>query len=355
MFWPSQDSLDSVDNPEFDDCTKNVNDVMLPPGHCNDNYSPNSHECVDMDFSHQTKDIPEKIVLDKRLTGKEGDSPNENMAVVTRENELKDQNCENMYNSIPACISSFLKAKSDVLQPCSGDMEMITVSEDYMPCSMGNENCNHKPCCHHEEVEVNTSETAPIGDVKIASSQMKENKNMGGLVDGILQNVCNINNQDSSAVTVAKETEKTRDPCSYESIETELLKSSLSTAFQMMNSELTHQVSSGWISNPPISKLNVRFTPFTEFQLSLFSPMAENPEYRLKLLKSSKEAKSAIFNILGEDPRSVYRRQNCCDQLYYFAVDVIHVTCWFDEDVAEVVRIKPVSHVPHCNLSQAKD
>ncbi|KAL5007711.1 hypothetical protein ScPMuIL_016517 [Solemya velum] len=105
-----------------------------------------------------------------------------------------------------------------------------------------------------------------------------------------------------------------------------------------------------WIENPPISRLCVRLTTTAEGQLSAFSDSCDDPQYRLRHLSGAREAREAITNILQEDPRSTYRRSHCPDALYYFAIDSIHVTCWFDADVAEVVRVQPVSHVNQCQL-----
>ncbi|XP_040818970.1 tRNA (adenine(37)-N6)-methyltransferase isoform X3 [Ochotona curzoniae] len=59
-----------------------------------------------------------------------------------------------------------------------------------------------------------------------------------------------------------------------------------------------------------------------------------------KYFRSAKEAKCAIEAVLAADPRSVYRRQLCQDRLFFFTVDVAHVTCWFGEDFVEVLRVK---------------
>ncbi|CAL1290994.1 unnamed protein product [Larinioides sclopetarius] len=53
------------------------------------------------------------------------------------------------------------------------------------------------------------------------------------------------------------------------------------------------------------------------------------------------EAKEAITDVLKNDPRSVYRRTKCSDRLYYFFINHLHITCWFDESIAEVLRVKP--------------
>ena len=104
-----------------------------------------------------------------------------------------------------------------------------------------------------------------------------------------------------------------------------------------------------WICNPNVKQLHVRFTPYAEKQLEVFSETCEEEVFRLQFLKSKSQAKEAIVSILREDPRSTYRRKNCVDSLYYFTVDSLHVTCWFDEEIVEVVRIKPAALVEHCS------
>ncbi|OWF43109.1 tRNA (adenine(37)-N6)-methyltransferase-like [Mizuhopecten yessoensis] len=107
-----------------------------------------------------------------------------------------------------------------------------------------------------------------------------------------------------------------------------------------------------WVNKPPIDKLTVRFTLTAEQQLTNFSKSTDDLDHRLEFLESCEEARSAICQILTEDPRSVYRRRNCSDSLYFFAVDKVHVTCWFDEHMVEVVRIKPVSQVKHLQTNK---
>lgn len=63
--------------------------------------------------------------------------------------------------------------------------------------------------------------------------------------------------------------------------------------------------------------------------------------HRLEFLGDSVELKTAISSILAEDPRSAYRRQKCASLLYYFTVDAAHITSWFEEDMAEVLRVRP--------------
>ena len=59
-------------------------------------------------------------------------------------------------------------------------------------------------------------------------------------------------------------------------------------------------------------------------------------------LKSRNCLKQAIMDVLQEDPRSNYRRDKCTDKLYFFTVDNVKVTCWFDEDLAEVLKISQI-------------
>lgn len=65
--------------------------------------------------------------------------------------------------------------------------------------------------------------------------------------------------------------------------------------------------------------------------------------YCLGFLNQWSEAARAIECILMEDPRSTYRRKSCNDRLYYFTVDTMHITCWFDPDdqTVEVLKVRP--------------
>ncbi|XP_077988537.1 tRNA (adenine(37)-N6)-methyltransferase-like [Glandiceps talaboti] len=105
-----------------------------------------------------------------------------------------------------------------------------------------------------------------------------------------------------------------------------------------------------WILKPPCQTLSVRFTPHAEEELMKFHSKTKRltddshpQDYTLGFLNDWQEAKKAIGDILQADPRSTYRRKHCQDNLYYFTVDHVHVTCWFTNDMAEVIRIQPVS------------
>uniref|UniRef100_A0A3B3U501 tRNA methyltransferase O n=1 Tax=Poecilia latipinna TaxID=48699 RepID=A0A3B3U501_9TELE len=94
-----------------------------------------------------------------------------------------------------------------------------------------------------------------------------------------------------------------------------------------------------WIREPPVSSLDVRFTPQAQKQLEAFLP-CDRP--RFKFLRSPEEAGAAIRAVLSADPRSVYRRTRCRDRLFFFSLDTVDVTCWFGQGFAEVLEIRPV-------------
>ena len=74
-----------------------------------------------------------------------------------------------------------------------------------------------------------------------------------------------------------------------------------------------------------------------------FFLLADASQPSFKYFHSAEEAKRAIEAVLSADPRSVYRRKLCEDRLFFFTVDTAHVTCWFGDGFAEVVRIKLAS------------
>ncbi|XP_004645289.2 tRNA (adenine(37)-N6)-methyltransferase isoform X2 [Octodon degus] len=101
-----------------------------------------------------------------------------------------------------------------------------------------------------------------------------------------------------------------------------------------------------WVREAPTAPLQVRFTPHAEVDLrQLSSADAGQPSFRY--FQSAEEAKCAIEAVLSADPRSVYRRKLCQDRLFYFTVDIAHITCWFDDGFAEVLKIKLASEPVH--------
>ncbi|KAF7667577.1 hypothetical protein LDENG_00055390 [Lucifuga dentata] len=111
--------------------------------------------------------------------------------------------------------------------------------------------------------------------------------------------------------------------------------------------EEAYSIIAGWITEPPVASLEVRFTPHAEKELSEFLPAqysgpSESERPRFKFLRSTEEAAAAIRGVLSADPRSVYRRTRCSDKLFFFTLDVADITCWFGQGFAEVLRVRPV-------------
>lgn len=100
-----------------------------------------------------------------------------------------------------------------------------------------------------------------------------------------------------------------------------------------------------WIEEA--TTLAVDFTPRAREQLSRFHghkshPVSEAPcSWCLQHFEDSHAAARALECLLKADPRSIHRKDNCSDRLYYCVLDNIHVTAWFDEGRAEVLKLKP--------------
>ncbi|KAL1023782.1 hypothetical protein UPYG_G00046040 [Umbra pygmaea] len=104
----------------------------------------------------------------------------------------------------------------------------------------------------------------------------------------------------------------------------------------------------GWIREPPVASLEVRFTPHAERDLSNFlgpitAELPESNQPRFQFLRGPKEAAAAIRGVLSADPRSVYRRSRCRDRLFFFTLDTADITCWFGQGFAEVLQVRPVA------------
>ncbi|KAM3864806.1 tRNA (adenine(37)-N6)-methyltransferase [Diretmus argenteus] len=104
-----------------------------------------------------------------------------------------------------------------------------------------------------------------------------------------------------------------------------------------------------WIREPPVTSLEVRFTPHAERELAEFLPShssappgSDRP--RFKFLRGPEEAAAAIRGVLSADPRSVYRRTRCGDRLFFFTLDTADITCWFGQGFAEVLQVRPLEH-----------
>nr|XP_033772403.1 tRNA (adenine(37)-N6)-methyltransferase isoform X2 [Geotrypetes seraphini]XP_033772412.1 tRNA (adenine(37)-N6)-methyltransferase isoform X2 [Geotrypetes seraphini] len=98
-----------------------------------------------------------------------------------------------------------------------------------------------------------------------------------------------------------------------------------------------------WIKNSSVATLQVRFTPHSEMEINQFKAAGSADAAKsFRYCRSPEEMKHVIITILAADPRSVYRRKQCQDRLFYFTVDTAHITCWFSEGFAEVLQVKPL-------------
>lgn len=114
--------------------------------------------------------------------------------------------------------------------------------------------------------------------------------------------------------------------------------------------ETSSSVPSNWVNGSVVSDISVDFTPRSLKQLAQFHPKSFHQNtssspcaYCFRMFESDQEGKDAIVSLLQADPRSVYRRTKCVDRLYFFTIDAIHITAWFDieTNLVEVVRVKP--------------
>ncbi|XP_010951220.2 tRNA (adenine(37)-N6)-methyltransferase isoform X1 [Camelus bactrianus] len=108
-----------------------------------------------------------------------------------------------------------------------------------------------------------------------------------------------------------------------------------------------HSAVPAWVREAPVASLEVRFTPHAEMDLGRLSSGIGQASF--KYFRSAEEARRAIEAVLSADPRSVYRRKLCQDRLFYFTVDIAHITCWFGDGFAEVLRIKAASEAVQMN------
>ncbi len=129
---------------------------------------------------------------------------------------------------------------------------------------------------------------------------------------------------------------------SSQNIETEETKHSV-------NNDKEPVVPNGWVDGSVVSDVTVEFSPKSLEQLRRFHKSDETNlcSHCLKHFSGFDDSKDAITNLLKADPRSVYRRNKCVDRLYYFTIDSLHITSWFDieTNVVEVLKIKPFNSV----------
>jgi tRNA-Thr(GGU) m(6)t(6)A37 methyltransferase TsaA len=76
----------------------------------------------------------------------------------------------------------------------------------------------------------------------------------------------------------------------------------------------------------------------------------EAPRDTQPLLATPEQFLSVLGGVLAGDPRSIYRKDQCSDRLYFVELDGLHITAWFDQtsqgEHAEVLRIRPYSQSP---------
>lgn len=95
-----------------------------------------------------------------------------------------------------------------------------------------------------------------------------------------------------------------------------------------------------WISRPKTAALSV---VFNESSLRQLHEILED---------KADEKKSAVENVLKEDPRSVYLRQRYGNQFYTFLIHELHITCKFDDD-KKIVTVFKVRHAGRmCDCGQ---
>jgi hypothetical protein len=191
---------------------------------------------------------------------------------------------------------------------------------------------------------------ANMSNVEIGTSNnsVDADKSKGVVTNGTMQSK-------SEAVAInGREGNHGHCTCVYESLNKDTRRTEVTNATEALqflttdgNGETINVAS--WLAVQPRDALTVRFTPEAERQLLLFHTQPEgNGHYLLSHLTSLEEVRSVIIQVLIGDPRSRYRKTKCIDKLFYFTVDSLHVTCWFDdcEPLVEVVRLRPACFAP---------
>ncbi|XP_067664461.1 tRNA (adenine(37)-N6)-methyltransferase-like isoform X2 [Haliotis asinina] len=205
------------------------------------------------------------------------------------------------------------------------------------------------PCLLKGSRSLETGENQPSSsEVDIEKTN---DENSGGIVfSGSKQSNTSENsvNTDESITTCNKQSMVNQQHGDEGEVTLDTLSSSLLSDFtETKHSDNSDVKTADWIRK--VRKLRVRFTPTATEQLRRFSSDSPDSNFRLNLFSCVGDVEAAIQEVLNEDPRSVYRRQKCRDSLYFFSIDIVHVTCWFDDVTAEVVRIQPVTFVPQCS------
>jgi len=101
----------------------------------------------------------------------------------------------------------------------------------------------------------------------------------------------------------------------------------------------------GWLDNPPVATLQVKFSREAEKQLTMFKCANDitphSSMWQVTTLPSLDAARQSITQILKEDPRSVYRRNKCTSDVYKMSIDNLNITCSFKGDMVMVISIVP--------------
>eukprot|EP00300_Choanocystis_sp_HF-7_P004947 c13799_g1_i1.p1 GENE.c13799_g1_i1~~c13799_g1_i1.p1 ORF type:complete len:265 (+),score=62.68 c13799_g1_i1:272-1066(+) len=90
-----------------------------------------------------------------------------------------------------------------------------------------------------------------------------------------------------------------------------------------------------WVlASPAVPKLTVAISPAARQAIENAAALGQ-----LRLFENATVAIQAMTEVLREDPRSSYRREQCAEELYKFRLDNLDVHCLFADDsgVVEVV------------------
>ncbi|XP_063770736.1 tRNA (adenine(37)-N6)-methyltransferase [Pseudophryne corroboree] len=166
--------------------------------------------------------------------------------------------------------------------------------------------------------------------------------------------ILNDKNQTLTLETVAGPSVVVEGPCSSRQPkdglnaprQSELMCEEATSKKEIKNRLSSQSCAPNWVKDSPVPSLKVRFTPHSEMELRQFKSPRDSGGPSFRYFQSFEEAKCAISNVLSADPRSVYRRNQCLDRLFYFSLDTIHITCWFGDGFAEVLKIQPVAGQP---------
>ena len=236
------------------------------------------------------------------------------------------------------------------------DLSMDTIQSDGESiCNNSDVNKNNQNCVLISAVKANldlstsdyenTDNKSKVKNLVLISNEYSERKNLLNQQESITKN--HIASFSSRPSTHQQLTNMQSNQIQETQIHTDLISEDSASLVTAGNGETINIPS--WLSAQPLSSLNVRFTPSAEQQLLQFhtNPSGDR-KYFLSHLNTLQEVKSVIIQVLIGDPRSRYRKTKCIDKLFYFTVDSVHVTCWFDDRISlvEVVRLRPACYAP---------